>query len=249
MLAIIGGATLSKIEALKIIRREIVRTPYGEPSCALLFGTLYEQEIVFIARHGYGHTIAPQEINYRANIWALAAQGVTDVVAILSVGAIHPDLEPGMLVVPDQIIDYTHDRINTYYQSGGEKMVEYIDFTEPYCAQLRKKILDAGTKANEKMVDHGVYAATTGVRLETAAEIRRIEKDGGDMVGMTGMPEAVLARELNLSYAAIAMVTNYAAGKRDSEHQVDFRAANVAFQGEVAGLHRILANFVCAQGK
>lgn len=245
MLAIIGGATLGKIDELKIIRREVVRTPYGEPSCALAFGTLYEKEVVFVARHGYGHTIAPQEINYRANMWSLAKQGVTEVLAILSAGGIRADMVPGQLVVPDQIIDYTYDRISTYYESGGPKMVEYLDFTEPYCQKMRKKILKAASDANQIVISNGVYAATSGVRLETAAEVRRIEKDGGDMVGMTGMPEAVLARELGISYAAIAMITNYAAGKGDSQYRVDFHAANLALNSELVTLHRIVENLVC----
>jgi 5'-methylthioadenosine phosphorylase len=245
MLAIIGGTLLGKVDGLTIIRREVMRTPYGEPSCALIFGEFCEQEIVFIARHGYGYTIAPQDINYRANMWALAEQGVTEVVAVLSVGGIRTDMKSGSLVVPDQIIDYTHGRENTYFQSW-KKPVEYIDFTEPYCQQMRQRILQAAAAANEKVIDNGVYAATTGRRLETSAEIRRIERDGGDMVGMTGMPEAVLARELNLSYAAIAVITNAAAGKGSSRHHVDFRAASLALNGELAALHRILGRLVCA---
>lgn len=244
MLAIIGGTLLGKLDGLKIIRREIVRTPYGEPSCALIFGEFCEREIVFIARHGYGYTIAPQEVNYQANIWALAAQGVTEVIGVLSVGGIRPDMKPGKLVVPDQLIDYTHGRANTYYQSG-QKIVEYIDFTEPYCTVMRQRIIEAATALKEEIIDNGVYAATPGMRLETSAEIRRIERDGGDMVGMTGMPEAVLARELNLSYAAIAVVTNDAAGKGNSLHKVDFRAASLALNGEVTALHRLLGNIVC----
>lgn len=244
MLAIIGGAIFGKIDELKIIRREVIRTPYGDPSCALVFGTLYGKEVIFMARHGYGHTIAPQEINYRANMWALAQQGVTEVLAILSAGGIRADMVPGQIVVPEQIIDYTYGRISTYYESGGPKMVEYLDFTEPYSPQMRKKILKAAADANEIVISNGVYAATSGVRLETAAEIRRIEKDGGDMVGMTGMPEAVLARELGLSYAAIAMITNYAAGKGDSQHRVDFHAANLALNSELVNLHLIVASLL-----
>lgn len=245
MLAIIGGTILGKIDGLTIIRREIVRTPYGEPSCALIFGEFCQQEIVFIARHGYGYTIAPQEINYRANMWALAAQGITEIIGVLSAGGIHGGMTPGKIVVPDQIIDYTYGRDNTYYESGKQKTVEYVDFTEPYTATMRQRIIDSAKAANVDVITEGVYAATPGLRLETAAEIRRIERDGGDMVGMTGMPEAVLARELNLSYAAIAVITNYAAGKGNSLSKLDFRAASLALNGEIHALHSILAKMVC----
>jgi len=214
MLAIIGGSGLAQLSNLKIARRQIVQTPYGEPSSPLAFGTLGGSEIVFLARHGYGHTIPPHEINYRANIWALHAQGVKKALAVASVGGIRADLGPGVLAVPDQIIDYTHGRAATFVAGNGD--VSHADFTYPYCAQLRAECLAAARRAGEKIIDGGVYGATQGPRLETAAEINRLERDGVDMVGMTGMPEAVLAREIGLCYAALAVVVNHAAGRGDS---------------------------------
>lgn len=212
MLGIIGGSGLTQLSNLEISRREVVRTPWGEPSGALTFGSIAGGEVVFLARHGYGHTIPPHQINYRANIWALHAQGVTNVVAVAAVGGIRSDLEPGVLVVPDQIIDYTHDRAGTFF-TGGDAGVRHIDFTLPYCETLRAACLAAGRQAGEWLLDGGVYAATQGPRLETAAEIDRLERDGADMVGMTGMPEAALAREIGVCYAAIAVVANRAAGR------------------------------------
>ncbi|MDR2195103.1 MAG: S-methyl-5'-thioinosine phosphorylase [Gallionellaceae bacterium] len=215
MLAIIGGTGLTQLENLKITHRQVIRTPYGEASGALTFGTINEHEVVFLARHGYGYTIPPHMVNYRANLWALHDQGVTRVVAVTSVGGIRPGLDPGVIAIPDQIIDSTYRRDFTYFD-GADRKVENIDFTYPYCPRLRAAILTAAQRANMTCVDGGVYAAMQGPRLETAAEVNRLERDGADMLGMTGMPEAALAKELGLSYAAIAVVANHAAGRSDS---------------------------------
>lgn len=221
MLAIIGGTGLTELEDLKVKKRMIVRTPYGEPSQPLIYGEICGGEVIFLARHGNGHTIPPHEVNYRANIYALHLQGVTEIAAVATVGGIHPELSSGMIALPHQIIDYTHGRQNTYYD-GVNKPVKHIDFTEPYCAKLRAKIAKAAAQINEDIVNYGVYAATQGPRLETAAEIDRLERDGATMVGMTGMPEAALARELGISYAAICPVANYAAGRGDSLHGINY---------------------------
>ncbi len=205
MLAIIGGSGLTRLANLEVSRREVVRTPCGEPSGALTFGSVAGCEVVFLARHGYGHTIPPHQVNYRANIWALHAQGVKNVIAVAAVGGIRDDLAPGALVVPDQIIDYTHGRAATFF-TGGDSGVRHIDFTQPYCQRLRAACLTAAQQAGETLLDGGVYAATQGPRLETAAEIDRLERDGADMVGMTGMPEAALASEIGLCYATLAVV-------------------------------------------
>jgi|SRR5208282_3146324 len=214
MLAIIGGSGLAQLPNLRVLRRQNVSTPYGDPSSPLTFGTLANKEVVFLARHGDNHTIPPHEINYRANIWALHAQGVKKTLAVASVGGIRADLAPGVLVIPDQIIDYTHGRAATFVVQGGE--INHVDFTHPYCMKLRTACLAAARRADEKIIDGGVYGATQGPRLETAAEINRLERDGADMVGMTGMPEAALAREIGLCYAAIAVVVNPAAGRGGS---------------------------------
>lgn len=219
LLGIIGGSGLSKLGNMEVTQRKVARTPYGEPSGALTFGRIRGRDVVFLARHGYGHTIAPHEVNYRANLWALKDAGAEAVVSVASVGGIRNDIWPGMLMLPHQVIDYTWGRSSTYFEGTGVP-VNHIDFTEPYSRELRRRLLDAAAACGEAITDGGVYAATQGPRLETAAEINRLERDGADMVGMTGMPEAVLAREISLEYAAIAVVANYAAGRGDSQRAV-----------------------------
>jgi 5'-methylthioadenosine phosphorylase len=212
MLGIIGGTGLTQLANLEITHRQVARTPYGEPSGALVFGRLCGQEVIFLARHGNGHNIPPHEVNYRANLWALKDQGVDRVVSVATVGGIHPGLIPGTLVIPDQIIDYTHSRATTFF-SSGDKPVTHLDFTFPYCAAMRAALLHAAGRAGISLRDGGVYGAVQGPRLETAAEINRMERDGADMVGMTSMPEAYLAREIEICYAAVGAVVNYAAGR------------------------------------
>jgi 5'-methylthioadenosine phosphorylase len=212
MLGIIGGTGLTQLANLEITHRKVARTPYGEPSGALTFGHICDQEVVFLARHGYGHTIPPHAVNYRANLWALKEHGVDRVVSVATVGCIHAELLPGMLVIPDQIVDYTHGRAATYFVDNS-KPVTHLDFTYPYCKAMRAALLQAAASSGIKLRDGGVYGAVQGPRLETAAEINRMERDGVDMVGMTGMPEAYLARELELCYAAVGAVVNHAAGR------------------------------------
>lgn len=213
-LAIIGGTGLTSLKDLQIIRREVMHTPYGEPSAPLVFGEMADREVMFLPRHGAGHTIPPHKVNYRANLWALKESGAEQVIAINAVGGIRADMTPGKLVVPNQIIDYTWSRINTFFEEGLTH-VTHIDFTEPYCEELRKTLLMCGNEANVPLIGEGTYAATQGPRLETSAEIDKLEKDGCDLVGMTGMPEAALARELELCYACVAVVANMGAGRGD----------------------------------
>jgi len=214
--AVIGGSGLTQLKDLRIIRREVVRTPYGEPSAPMVFGELSGREILFLPRHGAGHTIPPHEVNYRANIWAIREAGVRNVIAVNAVGGVSSEfVAPETIAIPDQIIDYTWGRAHTFF-AGENKKVEHVDFTGPYCESLRRLVIQAATKAKLPIVPRGTYAATQGPRFESAAEIRRIERDGGDIVGMTGMPEAGLARELELCYASIAMVVNPAAGKTEA---------------------------------
>ncbi len=239
MLAIIGGSGLTQLSNLNITRRQVVRTPYGEPSGALTFGTIEGRDVVFLARHGYGHTIPPHEVNYRANIWALHAENALDVVSIASVGGIRADLIPGTLALPDQIIDYTHGRDSTF-SDQTYRSVTHIDFTYPYSDAMRKRLHRAAATAGVPVVDGGTYAATQGPRLETAAEINRLERDGADMVGMTGMPEAALARELGLSYAAVAVVVNYAAGRGASAAGVRLEEIKAVSQAAMARVRKVL---------
>ncbi|MBI4124126.1 MAG: S-methyl-5'-thioinosine phosphorylase [Betaproteobacteria bacterium] len=239
MLAIIGGSGLTKLGSMEVTQRRVARTPYGEPSGALTFGRIRAAEVVFLARHGYGHTIAPHEVNYRANLWALKDAGADAVISVASVGAIRGAIAPGALVLPHQVIDYTWGRRSTYFEGPGAP-VTHVDFTEPYSAPLRSRILKAAREANETVIDKGVYAATQGPRLETAAEIDRLERDGADLVGMTGMPEAVLAREISLEYAAIAVVANYAAGRGESEHAVPLDRIGAVLEEAMGRVRRII---------
>jgi 5'-methylthioadenosine phosphorylase len=239
MLAIIGGSGLTQLANLDVTRREVARTPYGDPSGAITLGTIRGQPVAFLARHGYGHTVPPHKVNYRANMWALAQHPVKFVVSVASVGGIRADLTPGTLAVPDQIIDYTHGREFTYFH-GTDRGVVHVDFTQPYCEALRQRLLKAAQAASEPMLAGGTYAATQGPRLETAAEISRLERDGADMVGMTGMPEAALARELGLCYAAIAVVVNYAAGKGDSASGIRMADINAVSREALARVHKII---------
>jgi len=216
LLAIIGGTGLTSLETLSISRREMVSTPYGEPSGPLTHGQLGGKAMVFLARHGYGHTIPPHKVNYRANLWALQHIGVEQVIAVAAVGGIRADMEPGCLAFPDQIIDYTWSRGHTFFEDDLTH-VTHIDFTYPYCEELRQKLIQAARHAGLDAREGGTYGTMQGPRLETAAEIMRLERDGCEMVGMTGMPEAALARELGLRYAACAVVANWAAGKSGGE--------------------------------
>ncbi len=245
MLAIIGGSGLPQLSHLDVTRRLAVRPPYGEPSGALTFGRIAGAEVVFLARHGYGHTIPPHEVNYRANIWALKEQKVEGVVSVASVGGIRADMRPGVIAVPHQIIDYTWGRKNTFFEGGGQS-VTHIDFTEPYSAQLRRRIIDAARACGEPVLESAIYAASQGPRLETAAEIDRLERDGADVVGMTGMPEAALAREAGLDYATIAVVANFAAGRSDSLHGVRLDAIEQVLQQSLARVRRIIEKLVTA---
>ncbi|MFM1991809.1 MAG: 5-methylthioadenosine phosphorylase [Pseudomonadota bacterium] len=240
MHAIIGGSGLAKLADLKLQRREVVRTPYGDPSCALSFGTIDGAPVVFLARHGYGHTIPPHQINYRANLWALHHVGATAVLAVATVGGIRADCGPGALVVPDQIVDYTHGRKATFFE-GPDSPVTHVDFTQPYAEPLRRRLLDAAASVGEPIVAHGCYGCTQGPRLETAAEIRRMERDGCDLVGMTGMPEAVLSRELELPYAVLAVVANHAAGLGDSRAAISMEAMGAVMEAAMVRARRVIA--------
>ena len=239
MLAIIGGSGFAQIPGFKLERREVTRTPYGEPSSALSFGAVAGQPVVLLARHGYGHTIPPHQINYRANVWAVQSCGVTRVLGLATVGGIRADLAPGILLVPDQIIDYTHGRAATFF-TLADRGVHHIDFTLPYSTKLRLACVNGAKRAREPIVDGGVYAATQGPRLETSAEINRLERDGADVVGMTGMPEAVLAKEIGLSYAVLAIVVNYAAGRGTSKAGIPMEEIALVMQQATGKVQRII---------
>ncbi|PCJ28661.1 MAG: 5'-methylthioadenosine phosphorylase [SAR86 cluster bacterium] len=234
MLAIIGGTGLSSLDGFEPATEKVVATPFDDDEVRVQFFNYREQEFVFLPRHGAGHAVPPHKVNYRANIWALSEVGVKSIVAVNAVGGIVDSLGPGSFAVPDQLIDYSHSRKETFFESGLTQ-VTHIDFSHPYTNKLRACILRALTTVNEnsptkhEVLDGGVYACTQGPRLETAAEIRRLKRDGCDMVGMTGMPEAALAREMNIEYASLALSVNWAAGITDALISLD-------------EIHQILAN-------
>lgn len=219
-IAIIGGTGLANLPELEITGREVVYTPFGEPSGPVLHGRLNGCDVTFLARHGYGHTIPPHKVNYRANLWALKSLGVERIVSVAAVGGIRADMAPGNIAIPDQIIDYTSGRAHTYFETDLEE-VTHIDFTNPYCVECRDILIGAARAAKLDAVEDGTYAAMQGPRLETAAEVNKLERDGCDLIGMTGMPETALARELDLSYACVAVIANWAAGRGDVDIHAD----------------------------
>jgi 5'-methylthioinosine phosphorylase len=223
MLAIIGGSGLDQFTGLTIEQEELVDTPYQVRPVKVLLGRLgnSDMRVAFLPRHGEDHAVPPHQINYRANLFALHSLGVTGVIAVNAVGGITAQAGPGVILVPDQIIDYTWGREHTFFDGSRaatdspdqfSATVAHIDFSEPYDSELRVRLLNAAQALQIAVVDGATYAATQGPRLETPAEIRRLQQDGCHLVGMTGMPEAALAREIGLAYACIALSVNWAAG-------------------------------------
>jgi 5'-methylthioinosine phosphorylase len=225
--AVIGGSGFASLGGLEVLGQEKPDTPYGPASAPVTRGLLGRAELLFLPRHGVGHNIPPHRIDYRANIWALKACGAERVVGLAAAGGIGNDFGPGILVVPDQIIDYTYGRGHSFHDVEEGDFL-HVDFTRPYCEELRQALLGAGNELGLGLVDGGTYGVTQGPRLETAAEVVRLERDGCDLVGMTGMPEAALARELGLCYACLAFVVNWAAGKSEGEIRMEEIAANIA---------------------
>ncbi len=215
-LAIIGGTGLSQMEGLNITSSQTLETPYGKPSAEFIQGNINGKDVIFLARHGNPHTLPPHKINYRANIWGLKQLGVTEIIAVAAVGGITSAMEPAHIALPDQIIDYSYGREHTFFADDLET-VTHIDFTFPYTPSLRQRLITAANKVNQIISTTGTYGCMQGPRLESAAEITRMERDGCDLVGMTGMPEAALAKELDINYACLAVVANWAAGKSEGE--------------------------------
>ena len=238
-LAVIGGSGFYNFPGLESASRRSVDTPYGPASGDVVIGTFASKRIAFLARHGESHTLPPHRVNYRANLWALHHLGAQRVIGVNAVGGIRGDMGPRVIVVPDQLIDYTHGRYSSYCDMDGAE-VRHIDFSEPYTESLRQRLLAAARTADVEVIGSGCYGATQGPRLETRAEIARMKRDGCDLVGMTGMPEAVLARELGLEYACLALVANFAAGCGDeAEISIDEIFAHLA--AATAEVPRILA--------
>jgi 5'-methylthioinosine phosphorylase len=212
VLAVIGGTSVYDLPGLEGAQQREIETPFGKPSAPVVLGHIAGDPVAFLARHGKGHAVAPHRVNYRANIWALHALGARRVLAINTVGGITARMAPGALVMPDQVIDYTHGREATFWHQDGEGSMRHAEFGEPYTASLRDAIRNAARACEVAIVEPATYGATQGPRFESIAEIARMARDGCDLVGMTGMPEAALARELELDYACLAPVANWAAG-------------------------------------
>ncbi|MCB1678489.1 MAG: S-methyl-5'-thioinosine phosphorylase [Halioglobus sp.] len=226
-LAVIGGTGIDEMDGLVIDSTHRLQTPFGEPSRPIQEGRVGGARVFFLQRHGRPRAIPPHRINYRANVWALKSLGVDDIVAINAVGGIGAAMHPGRLVIPDQVIDYTWGREHTF-DEGSSGSLLHIDFTEPYDGALRTALIARAEAARIPHAAAAVHGVTQGPRLESAAEIRRMARDGCDVVGMTGMPEAALARELGLAYASVCMVVNAAAGLGDAPIST-------------AGMHAVLA--------
>lgn len=241
MLGIIGGTGLTQLEGLTVEKRKWYETPFGQPSDAVAVGNLNGCDIAFLARHGDPHQIPPHLINYRANIHALKQAGVTKIVAVNAVGGIHDRLGPAQIAIPDQIIDYTYGREHTIYD-GINNPLEHIDFTYPYTEVLREELVSAARLSGVEVLDQGTYGATQGPRLETAAEVKRAKRDGCDMIGMTGMPEASLAREMGVDYACVALSVNWCAGMTESIITID--EIHEAIDLGMGAVKQILVNLV-----
>lgn len=247
MLAIIGGTGLSELQGFEHVEKVAIKTPYARSKVRLIRVASEGKEFIFLPRHGADHKIPPHAINYRANIAALSDIGVAEIVAVNAVGAIHGDLLPGSVAVPDQIIDYSYSRDVSFYD-GKLKAVHHIDFTNPYSEPIRQRILRATEAVNAsaltacEVMASGTYACTQGPRLETAAEIRRLAQDGCDMVGMTGMPEASLARELEIEYASLALSVNWAAGL--SEEPITIEDIHAVLESGMEFVSDVIAEIV-----
>ena len=249
MLAIIGGSGLSKLDILEAAEDSTYSTAFDQKPVKILQGTLAGIPVAFLPRHGAEHDIPPHRINYRANLKALKEHGVTDIIAINAVGGINPQMSPGRLAIPDQLIDYTYGRAHTYYEQDLDEVV-HVDFTHPYSKRLRHMLVIAveqeqleEDESEESMpVTKGTYGCVQGPRLETAAEIERMRRDGCDMVGMTGMPEAALARELGINYACLALSVNRAAGLDDTP--ITMEAINRTLATGMKEVKKVLKVFV-----
>ena len=247
MLAIIGGSGLSKLNILEAPETLSIATEFSESNVEILKGKIAGETVAFLPRHGPNHIIPPHRINYRANVWALREIGATDIISANAVGGINPAMSPGQLAIPDQIIDYTYGRDHTYHDENLTEVV-HIDFTHPFSRKLRHILILALEEDDEEDTENtaqkgltitdGVYGCTQGPRLESAAEVLRLKQDGCDMVGMTAMPEAALARELGLEYAVLALSVNRAAGLDDKP--ITMKAINKTLGIGVKEIKRLL---------
>lgn len=239
--AVIGGTGMNQWPGLEIEARLDVDTPYGRPEAPLLRGRYAGAPVLFLTRHGEGHRTPPHAINYRANLRALADAGVRQVIAIAAVGAIARDFAPGDIALPDDVIDYSWGRAHSY-SDGRDAPLQHIEFTTPFEEGLRQRLAAAAREAGVVLRPSGVVGVTQGPRLESAAEVRRLERDGCDMVGMTTMPEAALARELGLAYAVLAVSVNWAAGLGSGDIHGEIDASIAAGMEKVRAVLAVTLN-------
>lgn len=244
-IGLIVGSGMSRL-APDVVARSHTHTPYGATSSALLSVSIAGQRVLCIARHGEDHALAPHEVNYRANVWALHRHGVRRCIGVNVVGAIADDFLPGELAVPDQLIDYTWGRESSY--GGADGRVVHAEFAQPFCPRLASAIVDAGAGCAIAVRAGGVYGVTQGPRLETVAEIDRLARDGCAMVGMTALPEAALARELGIDYAICAVAVNWAAGRGAATGDIHAQIEQHLSQG-MGRVASLLARLLPALGR
>lgn len=244
MLALIGGSGFTNDDVIENRREIVVDTPWGKPSAPLIEGTLKGTPILFLRRHGVKHEFAPHHVPSRANLWALKDMGVSGVIAVGTVGGIASDMGPGRIAVPNQLIDYTWGREVTYYDDFAKYGMKHVDMTWPFDRTLSQQLIDAAQRFGTDIRCEGVYACTQGPRLETAAEVCRMQRDGADMIGMTLYPECALAREIDLPYAGICVSVNHAAGMGDCADEIDFASLESSLQKAVSGVVDIVAEAI-----
>ena len=248
-IAVIGGSAMPCLQGFAELEVHQLSTPFGEPSDNIIRGSYQDLEILFLDRHGRARATPPHKINYRANIWALKELGIARILSVSIVGGIRSDMTPGHFVFPDQLIDYTYGRPSSFYEDDFD-FSKHIDFTHPYCPQLHRQLVVAAESLNLSFTDDATYGVTQGPRFETVAEINRMERDGCDIVGMTAMPEAVLAREKGMSYASIGIVGTKAAGRSDGLH-VDIKQIQGVIGQSMEHMHQLLARVLtnCAENE
>ena len=251
--AIIGGSGFAQLAGLQLVDEHRPATPYGSPSSVIRQGKISGQILFFLSRHGEEHSIPPHKVNYRANIHALRTLGVSHIIALLAVGGIDTAYSPGTLALPRQLIDYTWGRESTYFDGTAasglnrDGRVLHAEFTEPFCPGMRTAAVDAARGAGIDIIDGGTYGVAQGPRFETAAEIRRMARDGAHVVGMTAMPEAGLAREAGICYLGVAMSMNFAAGVRRAA--IDQETIKTAFGSASDSVYRILPELLQSVGE
>ena len=238
-IAIIGGTGIYSPQALQGFAEKIIDTPYGQALCNI--GEIAGNQVVFITRHGVGHKTAPHKVNYRANIWALKSLGTEEIFATTAVGSLNPEMKAGHFVVCSNVLDFTKSRINTFYDTP-ERGVVHVDFSYPYCPCVRERVIRCLEKMNITFHKEGVYVATEGPRFESAAEIKAYAMLGGDLVGMTNMPECILAREAEMCYSTCSIVTNMAAGI--SPTPLSHMEVVEAMGKSIANMNKLIAVFI-----